>query len=139
MPSIRSIICGFTPIKTSLARPPFPSTQALVARVVDSDRYSALCTKSRSSPCKAVRIPSFRSPLVVSVLLKDSTLFPSVSRTTASVQVPPVSIPIPIILSSSASLCKENYTLAFSRMLSILSSVWEMVSAHCFSSSIISS
>ena len=81
----------------SFARPPFPSTQALVASVVESAACSARISTSVGKLSSAVAMQRVRSPLVVSDLDEASTSMVSVSTTTASVNVPPVSIPNLII------------------------------------------
>ena len=96
---MNSSVLRVVPISTSRARPPLPSTQALVARVVDSAAASACSSSSRGNASSARPMPSAKSSLVVGDLPLASTLPVSSSYATVSVYVPPVSMPMPIAIS----------------------------------------
>ena len=86
---------GSMPSSSSLARLPCSSTQALVASVVDSDTSVISDGSNCGSPSMAPQMPSARSCLVVRCFAAARTVRLSKSYSTASVYVPPVSIPIP--------------------------------------------
>ncbi len=88
----------FLPIDTRATRPCLPSTTALVASVDESDTISVLRRRSLSSPRMESRIPSERSRCVVRDLLFPSTSPVSISTSTESVNVPPVSMPSPMVM-----------------------------------------
>ena len=84
------------PMSTRHTRPPCPSTSALVASVVESET-SAMAAGSTPEPSStdlaAPRIPTARSCRVVSAFAAATTRPDCSSYSTASVYVPPVSIP----------------------------------------------
>ena len=94
------MISGAVPMISSLARQPLFSTQALVANVVERDRLCACLTSLSGREFRTLAIPVSRSGLVVSVLPEARIFRVFVLYMTASVQVPPVSIPIEIIVSN---------------------------------------
>ena len=84
------------PISTRPTRPPWPSTSALVASVVESET-SAIVAGSTPEPSStdaaAPRMPTARSWRVVNAFDAATTRPDASSYSTASVYVPPVSIP----------------------------------------------
>ena len=94
-------------MNTSATRPPRPSTRAFVANVVESDTnaMSAEGTWALASTVPtAAAMPSARSWRVVSALAFAMTPFAS-SKSTASVYVPPVSMPSEIVMRGFLECC----------------------------------
>ena len=83
---------------TSATLQPRPSTTEFVARVVDRLTTSVFLRRSRSKPSIAPLMPRDRSSCVVIDLDLASILPLSMSSSTASVNVPPVSSPSPILV-----------------------------------------
>ncbi len=94
----------------SPTREPLPSTILLVASVVDSDTSLARGKKASSRPFNDASIPIFRSCLDVGALDLERTRPLSKSTTALSVNVPPVSIPMP---SFSRSVCAGFWGVVF--------------------------
>ena len=96
---VRSTIAASKPISTTPTALPWPSTTALVAKVVETDTSAmSLACKPWGSLAIASEIapltPMAKSPLVVIDLADATTRWPWASMMAASVYVPPVSTPM---------------------------------------------
>ena len=87
---------GSNPINTSAMRPPWPSTNAFVASVVDRDTIATSAgsiAASANAASIAAPTPTAKSGRDVSALALAKTASVTSSKITASVYVPPVSTP----------------------------------------------
>ena len=96
------------PMHTRATLAPFPSTTELVARVDDRETIPTPPSSPLSMPSMAPRIPLLRSSRVVGDLALQRTLDSSRSIITASVYVPPVSSPSPVLIVSAPSVVRPG-------------------------------
>ena len=95
---IQSITLSVTPTRISFALLPLFSTQQLVASVVDREICTASFRYFSSAMSRALLMHILRSSFVVGVFPFERTLSFEKSYMTISVNVPPVSIPMPMLI-----------------------------------------
>ncbi len=93
--STGTLAAASCPMTISPTRQPFPSTTEFVASVDEIPMSRTHRNNERSNFSMALPMPTERSLRVVNDFAEHSTVPVSMSRTAASVYVPPVSIPSP--------------------------------------------